>query len=180
VSSRALCLRKGSLQIPEIWDHINARRRDLRHDLNAEEREIVNDQCREQYALDSTLQTPREREQTNAQCREHDAQMRAQQDPEVRVQCNARRRDQYAQQPAEECAQVNDGRRETYVEHRARNLKKNRSNFSRDPEASLDDIKLHSVGELCFACRKCEVRLYKGERTAAGNTFSFHCAQGQV
>jgi len=61
-----------------------------------------------------------------------------------------------------------------------RTLKKNRSNFSRDPEASSDDLKLHSVGELCFACRKCEVRLYKGEMTAAGNTFSFYCAQGQV
>ena len=50
-------------------------------------------------------------------------------------------------------------------------LGKTRNNFIREPEASLDDIKLHSVGELCLTCRKCDARLFKGERTAAGNTF---------
>ena len=59
-------------------------------------------------------------------------------------------------------------------------LGKTRNNFIREPEASLDDIKLHSVGELCLTCRKCDARLFKGERTAPGNTFSFCCAQGQV
>jgi len=82
--------------------------------------------------------------------------------------------------PAEELAQVNTGRRETYAERRARNLGKTRNNFIREPEASLGDIKLHSVGELCLTCRKCDARLFKGERTAPGNTFSFCCAQGQV
>ena len=144
----------------------------------------MNEQRREQYALDSTLQTPGEQEQTSTQRREHDSQMRAQQDPEVREQGNARRRDQYAQrnaqQPAEERAEVNDGRRETYKERRARDLKKTRRNFIRDPEAALGDIKLHSLGELCLTCRKFEARLFKSERAAAGNTFSFCSAQGQV
>ena len=44
----------------------------------------------------------------------------------------------------------------------------------------MQDIKLHSVGEMSLTWRKCGAKLFKGERTAPGNTFSFCCAQGQV
>ena len=145
-----------------------------RSDKPAQDREEcaqVNEQRRRQYAQESALQTPEEREQSNA----HRRELRTELDAEERERVNDQRRNLYAQesaqQPAEERAQVNDGRRETYAERRARNLGKTRNNFIREPEASLDDIKLHSVGELCLTCRKCDARLFKGERTAAGNTF---------
>jgi len=94
----------------------------------------VNEQRREQYALESALQTPAEREQNNA----HRRELRNELDAEERAQVNEQRREQYAlesalQTPAEreqnnahrrelrneldaeERAQVNEQRREQYA-----------------------------------------------------------------
>ena len=175
---------KRALQTPAIREQNKTRRREQYAHESAqqppEQREQTNARRREQYAHESAQQAPEQREQTNARRRDLRNDMNAEEHERV----NTLRRDQYAQgsaqQPAEERAQNNHGRRETYAERRARNLGKTRNNFIREPEASLDDIKLHSVGELCLTCRKCDARLFKGERTAPGNTFSFCCAQGQV
>jgi len=178
--SFAFALEMPCRRTPEAAERDRARKRRKRADQSAEDRARVNHQRRERYAQKRALQTSEEREQSNVRRRE----LRIEMDAEERETVNERRRDQYAQEsaqlPAEELAQVNTGRRETYAERRARNLGKTRNNFIREPEASLGDIKLHSVGELCLTCRKCDARLFKGERTAPGNTFSFCCAQGQV
>jgi len=175
---------ESALQTPQEREQNNAQRRQQYAQESAlqtpQEREQTNAQRRQQYAQESALQTPEEREQTNAQRRE----LRTELDAEERERINAQRREHGAQERAEqtpvEQEQNNARHRETYAERRARNLGKTRNNFIREPEASLDDIKLHSVGELCLTCRKCDARLFKGERTAPGNTFSFCCAQGQV
>ena len=153
-------------------ESINKRRRDRYAQRTLQERENDNARRRKKRAEQS--------EEERAQVNEQRRRLRDEQSEEECAQVNEQRRRLRDEQSEEERAQVNDGRRETYAERRARNLGKTRNNFIREPEASLDDIKLHSVGELCLTCRKCDARLFKGERTAAGNTFSFCCAQGQV
>jgi len=59
-------------------------------------------------------------------------------------------------------------------------MSKIHNGFIQEPGASLSDVKLHSVGELSLTYRKCGARLFKGERTAKGDTFSLCCAQGQA